>query len=170
MSKNLIPILCLDLDGTVRKSKSGTFISGPDDIVLMEGIEEAIWHFKNKGYLVAAISNQGGVAHGYKTPEEIDEELEKTRNLFDKNPFDSMKAAYQMEGGTIFPYNVKSLMRKPYHGMLVVLEIDIWEAGYVADWNNSLFVGDRPEDEECAANAGIAYLHIEKFLSTYHNY
>lgn len=38
------------------------------------------------------------------------------------------------------------------------------KAGIVIDWDNSLFVGDRPEDEQCAKNANIQFKYIDQFL------
>jgi histidinol phosphatase-like enzyme len=57
----LRPALCLDFDGTIRKSKSGTFIKDEKDIELMPGIEKIIWMYRNMGFLIIGISNQGGV-------------------------------------------------------------------------------------------------------------
>ena len=161
----VMPALCLDWDGTIRRSKSGAqFIKNYQDIELMPGIEEKIWQYRNKGYLIIGVSNQGGVAYGIKLPIEIDYEMEKTLGLFKSNPFHVVKMCYHMEKGYIEPYCHRSLLRKPDIGMLAVAEFDCFEAGYVIDWNNSLFVGDRPEDEQCAKNAGIAFQHIDQFL------
>lgn len=160
------PVLCLDIDGTVRKSKSGkTFIEGPEDIVLIDGIEEAIWQYKNKGYLVYGVSNQGGVAHGFKTLEAVKEEFGETVNLFEKNPFECIIFCQHDEKGTVVPYNRRSLLRKPSIGMLVWVEIKTYQnLNIYVDWDNSLFVGDRPEDEQCAANANVPFMWISDFL------
>lgn len=159
------PTLCLDLDGTVRRNKSGkSFIENIDDIELMPNIEKLIWIYKNMNYLIVGISNQGGVAHGFKTPLQINEELDYTLSLFDSNPFDIVKCCYHMEDGKIEPYNHRSLFRKPNIGMLAMIEYEAFNNKIVIDWNNSLFVGDRPEDEQCANNAQIKFEHIDSFL------
>ncbi len=170
---NLVPqmivkrALCLDFDGTIRRSKSGAqFIKDADDIELMPGIEKLINRYKSMGYLIIGISNQGAVAHGIKFPAEIEAEMDATMDLFKKpNPFDVIKYSFHMPNGKVFPYNYRSLFRKPNIGMLAETEVEAYKAGYVIDWDNSLFVGDRPEDEECALNAGIPYKHIKSFLS-----
>jgi phosphoglycolate phosphatase-like HAD superfamily hydrolase len=41
--------------------------------------------------------------------------------------------------------------------MLAMCEFEAFNAGLIVDWHKSLFVGDRPEDEECAKRAGIAF-------------
>lgn len=160
-----MPVLCLDWDGTIRRHKEGKpFINKASDIELMPGVEEKIWAYRDKGYLIAGVSNQGGVAFGHKLPPEIEYERDYTLDLFERSPFHIIKMCYHMEGGTVEPYCHRSLFRKPDIGMLAWIEFDCYNEGYIVDWNNSLFVGDRPEDEQCAKNAGIQFMHIEEFL------
>ena len=161
--------LILDLDGTVRRSKSGkTFIDGPEDIELMPGIEEKIWSFRNDGFLILGASNQAGVAYGYKTEDIIGDEVDVMVALFKENPFHAIKTCLCHEKGSVAPYNHRSLCRKPSIGMLVLLENDLYEYGVIIDWDNSLFVGDREEDEACANNAGVPFMHVDAFLNINH--
>jgi D-glycero-D-manno-heptose 1,7-bisphosphate phosphatase len=154
----LKPALCLDLDGTIRYSMSGKFINEPGDIELFDGVERTLWHWrKGLGYLILGISNQGGVAFGFKTPRDVEKELEATARLFHENPFHMVKMCYHHAEGKVEPYNTRSMLRKPDTGMLVLCEYECFENGYMIDWANSLFVGDRPEDQECARNANIAF-------------
>lgn len=164
MSEQLKPALCLDLDGTIRYSKNGEFINSPKDVALFSGVEEKIWEYRDKGYLIFGITNQGGVAYGYKSHADHWAELEATLNLFERNPFHLIKSCYHHPDGTVEPYNHRSLLRKPDIGMLAICEAQMWDEGYIVDWNNSLFVGDRPEDEQCAKNAGIAFKHANDFF------
>lgn len=158
------PALCLDFDGTIRFSKSGEFISGPADIELFPGVEEKIWEYRDKGFLIFGITNQGGVAFGHKTHQDNDAEIEATCNLFDRNPFHIIKSCLHHPGGTQFPYNKRSLFRKPNIGMLAYCEVEAFDAGFLVDWDNSIFVGDRPEDRQCAENAGIHFLLASTFF------
>lgn len=161
---NLTKILCLDLDGTVRRSKSGKpFIEGPDDIELMPGITQRIVQYRNLGYIIYGISNQAGVAHGFKTVEQVGAEMKATIKLLDL-PFISIIACPYDAKGKVVGYNWRSLCRKPDYGMLVLVEHELCKRKLAPDWDNSLFVGDRPEDEECAKRAGIPFMHIEEFL------
>lgn len=167
----LKPALCLDFDGTIRKSASGqTFIKNFQDIELMPGIELLIWRYRRMGYLILGISNQGGVAHGFKLPMEVEREMDATFELFDKNPFHIVRFCYHDAKGKIEPYCHRSLLRKPDIGMLAVMEFEAWKEGYIIDWDNSLFVGDRPEDEECAKRACIEFRHIDQFLNGTHKF
>jgi D-glycero-D-manno-heptose 1,7-bisphosphate phosphatase len=120
------------------------------------------------GYIILGISNQAGVAWGFKLPLEVEHEMQSTLNLFERNPFHIVKFCYHDGKGKIEPYNHRSLLRKPDIGMLALMESEAFNAGYVIDWDNSLFVGDRPEDEQCAKNAGVAFRHIDSFLHEPH--
>lgn len=163
-------ILCLDLDGTVRRSKSGkTFIEGPDDIELMPGIFDLIWKYNDEGWIIIYVSNQGGIAYGIKTEEVVEEEIHNTFKLLMKSPdeyapYFGCYFCSSMSNGKIAKYTWRSLGRKPNYGMLVSAENDLVEAGFIPDWDNSLFVGDRPEDEGCANAAGVPFMHIDEFL------
>ena len=167
----VVPALCLDMDGTVRRSASGkTFIENSRDIELMPGIEKLIWRYRNMGWLIFGISNQAGVAHGFKLPMEVELEMDVTLKQFKNNPFHSVQYCYHDDKGKIEPYCHRSLGRKPDIGMLYLMESEAWKEGYVIDWDNSLFVGDRPEDEECAKRAGIKFRHIDSFLNEPHTF
>lgn len=170
-SHKVKPALCLDFDGTIRRSKSGqTFIQNFSDIELMPNIEKLIWRYRNMGWLILGISNQAGVAHGFKLPLEIEHEMDTTLKLFKENPFHIVKFCHHDDKGKIEPYNHRSLLRKPDIGMLAIMEAEAWNEGFVIDWDNSLFVGDRPEDEQCAKNAGITFRHIDSFLNEPHTF
>ncbi|MBN1948174.1 MAG: HAD-IIIA family hydrolase [Candidatus Cloacimonetes bacterium] len=160
----IAPALCLDLDGTIRRSKSGEYINGPDDIELYPGTEEIIWQYREQGYLIFGVSNQGGVAFGFKDQPANLAEIERTLALFKRNPFHSIQFSLHHQEGSLSPFNYRSLLRKPETGMLAVLEVEAWNNGYVVNWKNSLLVGDRPEDQECAALAGIQFRWAYEFF------
>lgn len=168
----LMPALCLDFDGTIRKTISGEpFIKNSKDIQLIHpNIERIIWMYRQYGYIILGISNQGGVAHGFKLPMEIENEMEATFKLFKSNPFHIVKFCYHDAKGKVEPYNHRSLLRKPDIGMLAIMEMEAYNKGMIIDWDNSLFVGDRSEDEQCAKNAGVKFRHIDSFLWEPHEF
>jgi D-glycero-D-manno-heptose 1,7-bisphosphate phosphatase len=159
-----MPAVVLDLDGTVRYSKNGEFINSPEDVALFPDVEEKLWEFRNTGYLIFGVSNQGGVAFGYKTHKSVWKELVVTCGLFQESPFHFLCASECHEDGTVEPFCHRSFLRKPEIGMLAAAEADAWSYGYIVDWDRSFFVGDRPEDEECAQRAGIAFVHADVFF------
>ena len=164
VSYKIAPALCLDLDGTIRHSANGEFINHPDDVRLFNDVEEKLWKYKNDGYIILGISNQAGVAYGFKTKFSSMDEIQRTAELFHRNPFDIIRCCYNHQEGKVEPFNHRSLLRKPDIGMLAFCEVEAFDSGIVIDWNKSLFVGDRPEDEECAKNAGIDFVSANEFF------
>jgi len=154
---NVHPALCLDLDGTIRYSVTGKFINKPQDIQLFPGVEDKLWEYKDKGYLVFGVSNQGGVAFEIKTPRQEMEEIDYTLALFHCNPFDLVKTCWHHEKGKNPVFGHRSLFRKPDIGMLALCEFEVFNAKLIVDWDKSLMVGDRPEDEEMARRAAIEF-------------
>ena len=151
------PALCLDLDGTIRYSKSGKFINNPADIALYDNVETALWSYRDDGWLIFGVSNQGGVAFNIKTPQQASAEIDATMKLFDRNPFHIVKDCWHHPGGSNPVFAHRSLFRKPDIGMLAMCEFEAFNAGLIVDWDKSLMVGDRPEDEECAKRAAIGF-------------
>lgn len=158
------PALCLDFDGTIRRSKKEKFIRGPWDIELFPGVEQRIWEYRERGFLICGITNQGGVAFGLKTVAGVEQEIEATLDLFNRNPFHLVQAAYLHPDGSKAPCNHRSLLRKPDYGMLAVCEHEAWQLDVVIDWDQSLFVGDREEDAACAQAARITFQHADVFF------
>ena len=158
------PALCLDLDGTIRYSRSGDFINKIEDIALYDGVEEVIWGYRERGYLIFGITNQGGVAYKFKSIQVVEDEIAATRMLFESDPFDAVQFSVLHPDGNNSPFNRKTFMRKPEIGMLALCEAQMFQKGVIIDWENSIFVGDRPEDEECAQRAGIEFIWVKKFF------
>ena len=159
------PALCLDLDGTIRYSKRGDFIEELQDIVLFEGVEEVLWDYREKGFMICGITNQAGVAFGYKNEADVIKELEVTQALFSRNPFHTIQYSLNHPKGKEEPYNHRSLLRKPQIGMLVLCEHKFWEEKIIIDWDKSIFVGDRNEDQACALQAGLEFFWAKDFFS-----
>lgn len=164
------PALVLDLDGTIRQSKSGaTFPNDASDIQLIRNADDAtpealLWEYREQGFLILGVTNQGGVAYGFRTPDEEIGELRATIALFERSPFHLITSCWHHEKARHALYGTKSLRRKPHYGALAILEWELLKYGVMIDWSNSLMVGDRPEDEECAAGAGIAYHDATEFF------
>ncbi|MEY3302861.1 MAG: hypothetical protein RLZZ139_1234 [Cyanobacteriota bacterium] len=163
-------ILFLDLDGTVRRTKSGaTFINDPYDQELIPGTKEAIARYQ--GWKIVGVTNQGGVKAGFKSLENCFEEQRQTLKLlpemslllFCTNDGSSgwrlSQRGLQMDGLAI-PCNAKRYgnFRKPNPGMIRLgLEY------YKEKPEQILMVGDRSEDQECAANANINFIWAEEW-------
>jgi D-glycero-D-manno-heptose 1,7-bisphosphate phosphatase len=162
-------ILFLDLDGTCRRTKSGaTFINDPYDQELIDGVEDAIARYHD--YKIIGVTNQGGVIAGYKSLENCFEEQRQTLKLL---PQMSLLLFCTDNGDTMFRLSQRALemhgmpimtnrsnhfgnFRKPNSGMIV------FGMKYSREkLEEILMVGDRSEDQECAANANIPFMWAE---------
>lgn len=158
------PALLLDLDGTVRYSRNGTFINAPEDVALFDGVEETIQSYRDDGYVVGAVSNQGGVAFGHKDIETLKGEVMAMHDLFEGEPFDVIQMSPFHEEGTIAPFCQASMYRKPNPGMVSVFETMMYARGVLVDWEESIMVGDREEDFRMADRVGLSFEHADLFF------
>lgn len=164
-------ILFLDMDNTVRRTKSGaTFINDPYDQELIPGVEEAIARYQD--WIIIGITNQGGVKAGFKTLENCIQEQIITLKLIPEMqriyfcPDDGRTCwlvhnenSYgKIEADGRYAYLRGKNFRKPSPGM-----IDAAFANRNQNYRKYefLFVGDRPEDQQCAANANIPFMWAE---------
>jgi D-glycero-D-manno-heptose 1,7-bisphosphate phosphatase len=162
----LRPVLVLDLDQTVRFNKDDPqgFINSPDEIAIYEGVEAKLWEYRNRGWIIAGVTNQGGVAHGYKPWQSVNDELDATSECFESNPFHTMQACWHDPTGNVEPFCHRSVGRKPDVGMLAYIEHELWDERIISDWDHSLVVGDREEDRKLAENAGISFAWAHVFF------
>lgn len=156
------PVLYLDLDGTVRYSRVGTFVNRAEDVAIYPEALRGIREYKRRGWRIIGVTNQGGVALGHLTMDAMFAALRRTNELCDML-FDRITACTHHPEAPDPEYAV-CWCRKPRIGGLVLAS-----SGLAEQHNEyypphiSLFVGDRPEDEECAKNAGIPFLSAEQW-------
>lgn len=161
------PVLVCDLDGTIRYNRNDPddFIKGPDTVSVYEDVEEVLWNYRNEGYVIAGLSNQGGVAYGFKSRFQARREVDAMIEQFDTNPFFSVQLVFEEPGGENVPHDWRSLRRKPQIGALGVLEDELYQNGYLPNWDESIVVGDRDEDRKLAENANIDFVGSDKFFN-----
>lgn len=163
-------LLLLDCDGTIRRSKSGaTFINEPHDQEAIPEAESAIAHYYRQGWTIIGITNQGGVAAGHKSLEDATTEQKYTLQICPwldaiifcpdyegKERCDVFKTTSflpSIKDMAELHNSLKGTYRKPGAGML------LWTMEWLGiDKADCLYVGDRPEDEQAAANAGVKFL------------
>lgn len=164
-----VPVLYLDLDGTVRQGKDdalGRFVNGPEDVVVFP---EAValmrrWKQDCQGRIVG-VSNQGGVALGIVTAASVQaammETQRQTGNLFDKIQW----CVHHPNADD--PEMARCWCRKPSPGGLVEAALAMAQHyGEIYPPHLGLFVGDRPEDEECARLAGLPFIWAEDWRAS----
>lgn len=157
-------VLLCDLDGTLIVTKSGkTFPEDENDWKFKPGINYAIRSYEPDYIFI--ISNQGGIEMGF-----VDER--KFRMKFNKI-MEEMRTwgNFVVDGIYCKANNINSDYRKPNVGM-----VDYFRHGYVQgyDFDNrsALMIGDASgldgqfsdSDLQCARNAGIKYLDVDKFI------
>ena len=166
-------LLILDKDGTLTTTASGeTFVQHPEDQVLLPGVAEALQRYQDEGWKVAIASNQGGVAAGHKSLDEAVAEMRYCITLLpSKVPFSFLCPDFQGEEcwmldgaelialhGVDVNLSFEKSFRKPSPGMIFAAR-----AMQLREVLKTLFVGDRPEDQQTAANAGVQFMWAEEW-------
>lgn len=166
-----VPLLCLDLDGTVREGKDdplGKFVNGPEDVRVFPDAVTMMRRWKVAGGRIIGCSNQGGIALGYVTTELVRAAMMETARqcsgLFDRIQWCSHHPdAQDLEMANCW-------CRKPKPGLIIEQAIDLtheYEGEYYPPYM-ALMVGDRDEDETCARLAGIAFQWADEWRSMAH--
>lgn len=144
--------LFLDLDGTVRKTKSGKPCPNhPDDQIIMDGRYDKIWDYKNKGYKIVGVTNQGGIGLGYITESRCKDILKdldsKLGGVFDKILYAPARP------------DANHPMTKPNPGMIHAAAKDL-----NIDLKKSIMVGDMDTDKKAAENAKLKFKWAHEFF------
>lgn len=157
--EKIVPVLYLDLDGTVRKGfdELGRFVNGPEDVEVFEEVPDLLKLYKNRGWRIVGCSNQGGIALGHMTMDICTRAMLETQkqclNLFDKILWCSHHPNAKD------PEMAVCWCRKPKPGMVIEGALSLAEKyREIYPPHLGLFVGDRPEDLECAANASLRFM------------
>lgn len=154
-----IPLLVVDLDGTVRQGPDdplGRFVNGPEDVRVFPEAVVMMRRWKNGGGRIVGVSNQGGIAIGYTTTDRVTAAMTETykqcEGMFDKICWCSHHPnALDLD-------EQRCWCRKPLPGMFFDAVSDLTQhygERYLPGL--ALFVGDRPEDEECAKLINIDF-------------
>lgn len=155
-----VPVLYLDLDGTVRQGKDdalGRFVNGPEDVVVFPEAVEMMRRWKAGGGRIAGVSNQGGIALGIVSSAMVAAAMVETQRqcqeLFDRILW------CQHHPKAENPEMARCWCRKPSAGAVVEAAHGLVERfpGEFYPPYMGLFVGDRPEDQQCAESAGLDF-------------
>lgn len=158
-----VPLLFLDIDGTVRKGKEhlGRFVNGPEDVEVFDEAAGRMRQWRQLGGRIAGVSNQGGIALDIVDEDLIGAAMVETDQQVE-HLFDVIRFCHHHPDGKP-PYGRVCWCRKPGFGLLVgiVVELGHQYPGEYYPHEMMLFVGDRPEDKACAEAAGIGFLDAE---------
>ena len=166
------PVMVCDLDQTLRYNKDDPegFINEPEEIAFYDHVLDAIWRYRDDGWLPVIVSNQGGVAHGYMEKKDLDRQMNHMQALAQEEtehgrgwPFlDTRFCMYDERAGDPM-YGWRSMNRKPQIGALALIEDRAKANAVIPKWDESVMIGDRPEDEELAERAGIEFWPAEEW-------
>lgn len=157
-------LLLCDIDDTLTGTISGAkFKQHSRDIKILNGADKALEEYQRKNRKIIGISNQGGVGAGHKTLEDAVSEMRYTLELFPAllciyicpdylgEECYCITRRHCIEISEASKY--KGKFRKPDPGMLLHAL-----AAHDGDRTKSWYIGDRPEDEAAATNAGINFM------------
>lgn len=146
----MIKVIFLDRDGTIIKDKK--YLSMPEEVEFINGVDIALKKFIYSGFQIIVISNQSGVGRGYYKIEDV----EKTNNRVKQELSDisiPILAFYYCPhyiGSSMKKYNIKCDCRKPSPGLITRAAKD-----YNIDLNESFMIGDKESDVLTGINAGL---------------
>lgn len=142
--------LLLDRDGVVNVDYG--YVGDRSQFTFMDGIFGLARHAMDRGFRIAVITNQSGIARGYFSETAFLELTSWMRAAFQAQGVELAGVFHcpYHRGGTVECYARDSFWRKPNPGMILEaarrLELDL---------ARSVFLGDQPTDMEAAHAAGV---------------
>lgn len=142
-----------DRDGTINSDEGHYYIYKPEDFVFNPGVIEGMKRLQQAGYLLFVITNQGGIAKGIYTHEDVEAVHQKMCAELATQNVRMTKIYYCPHHESI----KTCVCRKPSPYM-VNLAIE----EYHLDRQKCWFIGDSSKDVKCAEGAGIHPIRIHK--------
>jgi D-glycero-D-manno-heptose 1,7-bisphosphate phosphatase len=169
--EHTVPVLYCDIDGTIRHGydELGRFVNTAEDVVIFDGVPELLWAYKELGWRIVGVSNQGGIALGYTTTQDVIASMGQTQVLCNM-AFDKI-AWCSHHPNAKDPEMAICWCRKPLAGMVIESALslaDTYHGDEIYPPHLGLMVGDRPEDQGCADNAGLTFLSAEAWRTGEH--
>jgi len=153
-----VPLLVVDLDGTVRHGKDelGRFVNSPEDVVVFPEALTLLRRWKQDGGRIVAVSNQGDIALGHTTMRQCAATMLRTWQATDR--LINKLAWCRHHPAATDPEMARCWCRKPSPGLLIEAALEIAaKYGEIYPPYMGLMVGDGDEDAECARLAGFDY-------------
>jgi histidinol-phosphate phosphatase family protein len=146
--------LLLDVDGTLRKTKSGEiFPRDPDDVEILPGRREILRRWVDDGYALFFVSNQSGIASGTVTREAAEAAFARTAELLGLPVAEVVYCPHPA-----FP--VGCFCRKPLPG----LGVSLIQRHKLAR-EHLIMVGDMDSDQDFARALAAKYVAAEEFFA-----
>lgn len=173
----MVKILFCDIDGTLTETISGhAFKQHPQDVKVIEGADKSLAYFHNNMWTCIGITNQGGIAKGFKTLEATIQEMQFTMRLLPElisiyfcPDFEGKECwrVLQLDAHETSDRETQLIgqFRKPDAGMLKLVKLFVEDGGH--EVTDMIMVGDRSEDLECASAMGCRFLWAENWRKEY---
>jgi histidinol-phosphate phosphatase family protein len=154
------PAVFLDRDDTLianRELTANTPYPGdlcdPALVRLLPGVADGLRRLHEAGLALVVVSNQGCVARGVCTVEQVEACNRRLRDLVRAGAgveFDGVYYCPYHPRGGVAPFNTEHHWRKPAPGMLLAAAADLG-----LDLSRSWLIGDAQRDADAAVAAGI---------------
>lgn len=141
----------LDRDGVINRER-GEYTYRISDLEINPGVVEALRIFQDKGYKLIVITNQGGIAKGLYSKEEMEMLNRYLTHTLAKEGIELLDIFYCPH----HPSYGNCICRKPDSQLL---EKAI--ARYGLDAGRSYFIGDTERDIQAGAKAGVRTIRTE---------
>jgi D-glycero-D-manno-heptose 1,7-bisphosphate phosphatase len=141
------PIIGLDRDGVINFDR-GHYLTKPEEWEPIPGSLEAIRMMRLKGYKVVILTNQGGIAKGLQTHEQVDAVNNYMMQVFGEAGIFTIDGLYYAESSLKDDYYAK-----PNLGMFHRAEKEIF-AGKHRFKQKGFYVGDKMSDLKAAHKIG----------------
>lgn len=152
----------LDRDDTLIRNAGvapGGDLGDPALVELLPGAHEACVMLVEAGYALFVVTNQGGVARGRFTEDDVLEVHQRLNTLLDEMITDFRYCPFHPKG-TLPQYTKEHPWRKPQPGMLFDLADN-----HAIDLTSSWMIGDAPRDCEAGKAAGCSTILITEDTS-----
>ncbi len=140
----------LDRDGVINRDP-GDYTYRPEDFEMLPGVAETVAEMQRRGFVPVVITNQGGIARGIYTFEDVEQTHRKMIELFEAAGVNILDIFYSPHHDLVG----NSLDRKP--GSLM---FERAMALYNIDMSQSVMIGDSERDCIAARNAGVGKCYL----------
>lgn len=141
----------LDRDGVINRER-GDYTYRIEDLEVNPGVVEALRIFRDKGYKLIVITNQGGIAKGLYSREEMEALNKYLTDIMEQQGIELLDIYYCPH----HPSHGNCICRKPDS---LLLEKAI--ARYGLDASSSYFIGDTERDITAGTKAGVMTIRTE---------
>ncbi|TLX76099.1 HAD family hydrolase [Labilibacter sediminis] len=149
----------IDRDGVVNSDEGHYYVYKAQDFVFNPEIEKALLLLKEAGFLLVLVTNQGGVAKGIYTEEDVDKIHQFMQNRLEEKGVRFDAVYYCPHHDAVSSCSC----RKPKPGMILKAVDDL-----NIDPKQSFLVGDSERDVQAGDAAGLkACFKVQKNTSIY---